>query len=141
MTTLVNIYGVTITLKPVLYTKTVKDQYEMTYDQLQRLFGESALIIAEQCKAGQIHYHMYFKTPLKSTYDVHDQIKIQLDNKNFGFIKVQLLRNQKDKLQYIDYMMKSPYINQRVIEEPQSPPILRSDKCLFIDDNSDTDNA
>lgn len=145
MSSIEKYYGVTITLKPYMYKLDPKQQYVQTYDHLQYLFGKNALMVCEQCKAGQIHYHLLFKSYEKTSADVDLTIKILLNpHKEFGFIRVQSLRSQKDKLQYIEYMMKNPYVNQTLCpdckeeHEPHSPKVNIPDKCLFIDDeNSD----
>lgn len=140
-------YGITITLKPENYHLTANRQYHISYDHLQYVFGHNSLIVAELTVKGNVHYHIYHESPM-DPIEVYKWVKLMIskygneDQFVFGFIKVSVLKTQKDRIKQIEYMLKNPYVNQTLcqecVQESLSPIIPKPEKCLFVDDEGDT---
>lgn len=120
-------YALTITLRPVIYSKPYEQQYEETYQNILNLFHDCKLtLVTELTQSYNIHYHGIVSVPLTHGRDSRKYIFDQVRKySKLGSTKVDQIT---DFAGWSEYILKdvSTHIDNDVIY-----PIIKDDYNIY----------
>lgn len=108
-------HEVTVTLRPMIYSKTAQDQFNMTALYIKSIFlGRKSSIIAELTQEHNIHYHCLVEIDGMEDKDKFLN-RFRQYNKIFGRKSCRAVQFEES---YEEYMIKDYHKTAKVISDP-----------------------